>query len=74
MSETVARREAVEDMDGHHQRACMFEYLQALMLVVNEGVFPPLCFPVFVANLSLAVMILPCRIIASWASSSPVIS
>lgn len=64
----------MEDMGGDHQGACVFEYLQALMLVANEGVCIPFCFPVFVADLSLAIMILPCKIIASWASSFLVIS
>lgn len=37
ISVNVARREAAEGTGGGHQRACMFEYLQAFTLVPNEG-------------------------------------
>lgn len=75
-SANVGRREAAEDMGGGHQRACMFEYLQALVLVdMSENtVLIPLCSPVFVTALLLAIVVLPCKIIALQASSSPVLS
>lgn len=37
ISVNVARKEAAEGTGGGHQRARMFKYLQALMLVANEG-------------------------------------